>query len=230
MISFKYQIVQINKHEPTLAVSYVPDDPAYQHRARTVYLDLRLADEYTPEQMSAYVHGEIVRQAPYHDWSQDATIAEHSSSLEPYAGIEVSVSAAEASISRIAHPVTLTLDQARDQAWGRIEMWRNQQESERVTCEYLGHTWDADKASLVRLDPVLKMPSLPQGFIWTTADNQDVEVSLAELAQLEVEISIAIVARGFQIHQHQRQMKTEVEQLTTIQDVLTYTVGWPVAE
>ncbi|EBW6364500.1 hypothetical protein DPU24_27830, partial [Salmonella enterica subsp. enterica serovar Oranienburg] len=48
-----------------------------------------------------------------------------------------------------------------------------------------------------------------------------------ELISLEAAMQQNMVLQGFKIHERQRQMKEEVEALTTLDAVRSYNVGWP---
>ncbi|EHO5192951.1 DUF4376 domain-containing protein, partial [Salmonella enterica] len=72
-----------------------------------------------------------------------------------------------------------------------------------------------------------KANKLPDGFIWTDADNNDVPMTAGELLNLSDAIDLAMFTKGLQIHMRQRQMKEEVNKLTDAQAVLDYVVGWP---
>ncbi|EHO5193102.1 DUF4376 domain-containing protein, partial [Salmonella enterica] len=72
-----------------------------------------------------------------------------------------------------------------------------------------------------------KANKLPDGFIWTDADNNDVPMTAGELLNLSDAIDLAMFTKGLQIHMRQRQMKEEVDKLTDAQAVLNYVVGWP---
>ncbi|EJJ5356057.1 DUF4376 domain-containing protein, partial [Salmonella enterica] len=72
-----------------------------------------------------------------------------------------------------------------------------------------------------------KANKLPDGFIWTDADNNDVPMTAGELLNLSDAIDLAMFTKGLQIHMRQRQMKEEVNKLTDAQAVLNYVVGWP---
>lgn len=102
-----------------------------------------------------------------------------------------------------------------------INQWRDQQEQAPV--EHNGHRWDADPTSRARIESVLLAGAMPLDY-WTDADNVDRTMTLEQLRALYA----AIVQQGGRIHDRQRQMKTEVAALTTIEDVQAYPVGWPI--
>lgn len=101
-----------------------------------------------------------------------------------------------------------------------INTWRDQQEQDPV--EHGGHRWDADPTSRARIESVLLAGAMPLDY-WTDADNVDRPMTLEQLRALYA----AIVQQGGRIHDRQRQMKTEVAALTTIEAVQAYPVGWP---
>ncbi|EMA6070263.1 DUF4376 domain-containing protein, partial [Salmonella enterica] len=71
-----------------------------------------------------------------------------------------------------------------------------------------------------------KSNKLPEGFIWTDADNNDVPMTAGELLNLSDAIDQAMFTKGLQIHMRQRQMKEDVDKLTDAKSVLDYVVGW----
>ncbi|EFT6063573.1 DUF4376 domain-containing protein, partial [Salmonella enterica] len=72
-----------------------------------------------------------------------------------------------------------------------------------------------------------KANKLPDGFIWTDADNNDIPMTSGELINLSDAIDQAMFTKGLQIHMRQRQMKEELEKLADAQAVMDYVVGWP---
>ncbi|EPA2995500.1 DUF4376 domain-containing protein [Salmonella enterica] len=124
----------------------------------------------------------------------------------------------------------MTLDKAREQKTREIDAWRNTQENGSVTFTWNNHSWDASKASQDRLAPVLvvaKSGQLPQGFFWTDASNEDVPVTVDDLTAIDAGMTQAMVVQGFKIHERQRQMKKDIDELTKVSDILNYPVGWP---
>ncbi|EIE0341676.1 DUF4376 domain-containing protein [Salmonella enterica] len=132
-------------------------------------------------------------------------------------------------------PFTVTpemLTAAKQVKHAEINAWRDAQENGSIIFTLNGHRWDCGKASQTRLAPVVavaKTGSLPPGFFWTDADNIDVPMTADELAALEAAMQQNMVLQGFKIHERQRQMKEEVDKLTTIDDVRAYIPDWPPA-
>lgn len=132
-------------------------------------------------------------------------------------------------------PFTVTpemLTAAKQAKHAEINAWRDAQENGSIIFTLNGHRWDCGKASQTRLAPVVavaKSGALPPGFFWTDADNIDVPVTADELAALEAAMQQNMVMQGFKIHERQRQMKEEVDKLTTIDDVRAYIPDWPPA-
>ncbi|HBC9470942.1 TPA: DUF4376 domain-containing protein, partial [Escherichia coli] len=56
--------------------------------------------------------------------------------------------------------------------------------------------------------------------------NQDVTLTPEELVQLDAAMLQAMVIRGFQIHERQRQMKEDVAGLDSADAIRRYVVGW----
>ncbi|HAC6879138.1 TPA_asm: DUF4376 domain-containing protein [Salmonella enterica subsp. enterica serovar Java] len=121
------------------------------------------------------------------------------------------------------------LASARRQKMDEISAWRDAEENGSIFFTVNGHRWDASKASQSRLAPVVAVASaggLPPGFFWTDADNQDVPMDTASLKKLELSMQGAMVMRGFQIHERQRKMKEDIAQLTSLDAIRNYPVGW----
>ncbi|EBU8846317.1 phage tail protein [Salmonella enterica subsp. enterica serovar Muenchen] len=124
----------------------------------------------------------------------------------------------------------MTPDKAREQKAREIDAWRNKQENGSVTFTWNNHSWDASKASQDRLAPVLvvaKSGQLPGGFFWTDANNEDVPVTVDDLTAIDAGMTQAMVNMGWKIHERQREMKKEVDELMRVSDILNYSVGWP---
>lgn len=132
-------------------------------------------------------------------------------------------------------PFTVTpemLTAAKQVKHAEINAWRDAQENGNIPFTLNGHRWDCGKASQTRLAPVVavaKSGALPPGFFWTDADNIDVPMTADELTALEAAMQQNMVLQGFKIHERQRQMKEEVDKLTTIDDVRAYIPDWPPA-
>lgn len=118
---------------------------------------------------------------------------------------------------------------AKEQKLQEIGAWRDAQENSEFVFEFDGHRWDCGKISQSRLTPVVaaaKSNILPDGFFWTDADNNDVAMTPERLIQLDSAMTQAVVAQGFKIHEHQRQMKEDVATLNSLEDIRLYRVGW----
>lgn len=123
----------------------------------------------------------------------------------------------------------MTPEKARRVKRDEINRWRDRQEDGSVVFEWNGHKWDASKASQERLSSILALPrtaSLPAGFYWTDADNNDVSVTPDDLASINENMTATMVAQGWEIHERQRDMKKEVDALIRVNDILDYSVGW----
>ncbi|EMD2987354.1 DUF4376 domain-containing protein [Salmonella enterica] len=119
---------------------------------------------------------------------------------------------------------------ARNAKHAEINAWRDSQEDGNIIFTLNNHRWDCGKASQARLAPVVavaKSGTLPPGFFWTDADNNDVPVTTDELTALEAAMQQNMVLQGFKIHERQRQMKEEVDKLTDYKAIRDYAVGWP---
>lgn len=124
----------------------------------------------------------------------------------------------------------MTLEKARRVKRDEINRWRDAQEDGNAVFEWNGRKWDASKASQERLSSILALTrtaDLPAGFYWTDADNNDVSVTPDDLVSINENMTATMVAQGWKIHERQRDMKKEVDELMKISDILNYVVGWP---
>lgn len=122
-------------------------------------------------------------------------------------------------MGEVAYPASKALQRqdAHAAAHARIEAWRDAQERAPIVFEHAGHAWDGGLQTRQRLQPVVALEALPDGFFWSDADNNDVPVSLADLRALNAAHETAIVLRDFEIHAAQRAMKTALETLELAQ-------------
>ena len=115
-----------------------------------------------------------------------------------------------------------------------INKWRDGQEQENILFTHAGRNWDGGTTSKSRMDATLALTkaigTLPSGFFWTSADDLDIPMNLVELESLAESLYAARGLRGFEIHSRQRQMKAEVEALTTIEALQAYPIGWSTEE
>ncbi|HAE9564327.1 TPA_asm: DUF4376 domain-containing protein [Salmonella enterica subsp. enterica serovar Montevideo] len=124
-------------------------------------------------------------------------------------------------------------EKAREQKHAEINTWRNIQENANYVFAFNGRNWDYGKATQERLALSVQAAQenrLPDGFIWTDADNNDVPVTADELLKLGDAISQAMFTKGLQIHLRQRQMKEDIDRLTDTKAILDYPVDWPEQE
>lgn len=122
------------------------------------------------------------------------------------------------------------IEDARNQKHTEINAWRSGQESANYIFTFNSHQWDYGKTTQERLSisvQMAKQNKLPDGFIWTDADNNDVPVTAGELLNLSDAIDQAMFTKGLQIHMRQREMKEEIDKLTEVNAILDYVVGWP---
>ncbi|EMD3913142.1 DUF4376 domain-containing protein [Salmonella enterica] len=122
------------------------------------------------------------------------------------------------------------LNTARIQKHADINNWRNTQENANYVFQFNNRNWDYGKATQGRLTlsvQMAKQNKLPDGFIWTDADNNDVPMTAGELLNLSDAIDQTMFTTGLQIHLRQRQMKEEVDKMTDAKKVLDYVTGWP---
>lgn len=135
-------------------------------------------------------------------------------------------------LGEVAYPASQALQRqsAHAVAHARIESWRDAQERAPIVFEHAGHAWDGGLQTRQRLQPVVALDALPDGFFWTDADNNDVPVSLADLRALNAAHEAAIVLRGFEIHAAQRAMKSALETLELAQLQAFDPVQWTAAQ
>lgn len=121
-----------------------------------------------------------------------------------------------------------TLDDLRTAAHAAIERWRDDQEHAGMKFWHAGRRWDGGLVVRQRLQPVLGLAALPDGFFWTDADNSDVPISMPALQSLSAAHEQALVLRGFEIHARQRAMKAEIADMDRA-ELLAFAPGWPPA-
>lgn len=121
-----------------------------------------------------------------------------------------------------------TLDDLRTAAHAAIERWRDDQERAATKFWHAGRRWDGGLVVRQRLQPVLGLDALPDGFFWTDADNTDVPINMTALQSLSAAHEQALVLRGFEIHARQRAMKAEIEAMDRAA-LLAFAPGWPPA-
>ncbi|HCT3338891.1 TPA: DUF4376 domain-containing protein [Escherichia coli] len=122
----------------------------------------------------------------------------------------------------------LTADRAREQKGAEINAWRSAMENAEYVFEYNGRKWDYGKVTQVRLEPSVaaaKAGILPEGFFWTDAENNDVPMTAEALLALSAAAEKAMFQKGMEIHVRQRNMKKELEKLTSADEILAYPVG-----
>ncbi|MDJ5401738.1 DUF4376 domain-containing protein [Salmonella enterica] len=125
------------------------------------------------------------------------------------------------------------IDDARRQKHDEINRWRSVQENANYTFMFNNHRWDYGKATQERLTLSVQMAKqnrLPDGFIWTDADNNDVPMTAGELLNLSDAIDQAMFTKGLQIHMRQREMKETIDNLTDIKAIQNYKADWPSEE
>ncbi len=118
-----------------------------------------------------------------------------------------------------------TLQFFKDTAYKKIEEWRNKQENQTFQFTHAGRQWDAGLITRQRIQPVLGLSQLPEGFFWTDSNNVDVPVTMAYLQALAQAHEEALVIKGFEIHAQQRAMKNSVEAATSKEEVESIVIG-----
>ena len=108
-----------------------------------------------------------------------------------------------------------------------IEAWRTEQEAQPFTFEWNRRTWNAGPDSLARRYPVVmaaKFDTARTALAWGDAYNQQVKLSMPELEELAAAMAQAQVERNDEIYQHQREMKEQLSQLSTLDEVRAFSV------
>lgn len=118
-----------------------------------------------------------------------------------------------------------TLDNFKNAAHQKIEAWRDKEENQIFQFTHAGRQWDAGLIVRQRMQPVLGLSQLPEGFFWTDANNQDVPMTLTSLQELAQAHEQAVVLKGFEIHAQQRAMKNAVEAATSKEAVESIVIG-----
>ena len=103
-----------------------------------------------------------------------------------------------------------TIEDLRHEALEAVNAWRLREEQKDIVFDFDGSQWDGGLTTRQRLQPVLSLPELPDGFFWTDHHNNDVPVTAETLQQLNAAHEAALVAEGFRIHVAQRQMKAAI--------------------
>ncbi|EFG5818506.1 DUF4376 domain-containing protein, partial [Escherichia coli] len=63
---------------------------------------------------------------------------------------------------------------------------------------------------------------LPEGFFWTDADNNNVVLTREKLIALNDAMMVAMVAEGFKIHERQREMKEQLNNLNDLASIRAF--------
>ncbi|HGD7334857.1 TPA: DUF4376 domain-containing protein [Escherichia coli] len=116
---------------------------------------------------------------------------------------------------------------AKDAKKREIEAWRTEQEAQPFTFEWNGRTWNAGPDSMARLYPVVmaaKSDTARDVMAWGDADNQQVKLSMPELEELAAAMALTQVERNDEIYQRQREMKEQLTQLSTLDEVRAFLV------
>lgn len=120
------------------------------------------------------------------------------------------------------------VEAGKEQKRQEINAWRDAQEHASYVFKFNDHSWDYGKVSQARLEPVAmlaKRGQLPEGFFWTDAHNNDIPMTADEVMALEAAMIGAMVAKGFEIHRHQRELKAALDKLTTLDEVRAFKVA-----
>lgn len=105
---------------------------------------------------------------------------------------------------------TPSIEELRNIALEAVNDWRMREEQKDIVFDFDGSQWDGGLTTRQRLQPVLSLPELPEGFFWTDHLNNDVPITKEKLHQLNAAHEAALVDEGFRIHVAQRQLKAMV--------------------
>lgn len=92
-----------------------------------------------------------------------------------------------------------------------------------------GYRWDADAAAQLSVNGMATSINagipLPSAFYWTSFDNQDVPFTAQDI----LDLSAALAAFNFAVHDHSRTLKSQIADAATIDAVMAIdvTAGWP---
>ncbi|MFL7009335.1 DUF4376 domain-containing protein [Enterovibrio norvegicus] len=115
-----------------------------------------------------------------------------------------------------------SIDRAKQAKREEINAWRASLENDSgTTVTANGIEWDAGPEARLRIDSTILSDSMPP--YWTDANNVDHEgMTIEELKQVKAAINL----QGFMIHDRQRTMKRDLDQIAEFDDVLAFSVGW----
>lgn len=128
-------------------------------------------------------------------------------------------------------PFTVTpemLEVAKSAKRQEIEAWRAEQEAKPFTFEWNGRTWNAGSESLTRLSPVVmaaKSGMARDVMAWGDADNQQATLTMQELEKLAAAMAQAQLDRNNEIYLRQRDMKSTLDVLNSLDDIRMFQVG-----
>lgn len=115
-----------------------------------------------------------------------------------------------------------TLDEVKTDKVQNLKAERDAREVEPIS--YNGNSYDYDEKARDRINAAiiaLESAGSSATLTWTTADNQDVKVTAANLRG----VAAAVAARSNALHIAYRKAKAQVEQATTIAEVEAITLG-----
>ena len=146
-----------------------------------------------------------------------AEVVSRMTSVHHNDGMEVTVegvSQAECDAALATH----LLRSAKDRKKRAVVHWRNEQE--RAGFEWNGNRWDSDPTSAQRIMAVALAGIDPPTGYWTSAENVDVPVDKDGIQSMYS----TMIAAAASIHHRHRQMKTEIEALSTVAAVEAYEI------
>lgn len=104
-----------------------------------------------------------------------------------------------------------TIEDLRHEALESVNAWRMREEQKDIVFVFDNIEWDGGLTTRQRLQPVLSLPELPDGFFWTDSNNVDRPMTIEYLAELNTAHEHALVEEGFRIHVLQRTMKAQIQ-------------------
>lgn len=129
---------------------------------------------------------------------------------------------------KIVPPAISPTEQLRNNVIAEIGSWRDRQENSLIVFEHAGRRWDGGKVVRDRLRTVIsamKTAGEFDGFFWTSADNEDVPMTLMDLELLAATHDVAIAMQGNRIHLRQRAMKDAVAAMDE-KELAAFVPGW----
>ncbi|KAB7715698.1 DUF4376 domain-containing protein [Plesiomonas shigelloides] len=118
------------------------------------------------------------------------------------------------------------LDVAKEMKRREIEAWRKEEEAKPITFEWKGRTWNGGRASLERLAPAAMITEQGERSLlsWSDANNEQVPMTRDDLVGLYSEMAQAQLQHYDEIYVRQRELKEQLAEAKTLEDIRQLTV------